>query len=229
MTPPPFGQGHLLPAAAPAAEAHGAAPVAVQQQLGPAVPGRGRTKQRLQSRSPGRRVRYPTRGVGAPRPSGLGLHAPRAGPQRPPVRPPAREPRASASPRTGSRRSLWGQARVGAPTPAQAARGPRTTGPRPVAARPGVCSVGQWRLARRRGHLGARGAPASPKGRARGRPRERGRVSGEGAASRRRVAASSRPAGAGGGSAHLGSGGRRGGTPRAAARPPAPAAWRSSR
>ena len=77
-------------------------------------------------------------------------------------------------------------------------------------------------------HVGV--PPAPPAGRAGGRPRERGRVSGKGGGLQppRRLLPP-RPARAGGGPAHLGSGGRRGGTPRAAVRPPAPIPWRSSR
>lgn len=174
-------------------------------------------------------------------PGGLGLQAPWAGPPRAACSPPAREPRACpvspgpARGEAGTPATRW--ARPGGRPRLQQWRlgvGGRCPGPRALDPWPpelgSTRSVGgAWPAARATwGHVGV--PPAPPAGRAGGRPRERGRVSGKGGGLQppRRLLPP-RPARAGGGPAHLGSGGRRGGTPRAAVRPPAPIPWRSSR
>lgn len=126
MTPPPVGQGHLLPAVAPAAEENGAALAAVQQLLCTAVTAQRPIKQRLGRRTPRAQSRQPPCWRTCPGQGGLCLLAPRAGSPGPLGPPPAREPPPGSRRRRGPAAP---RARPGlaTPTPALAAGDP---GPR---------------------------------------------------------------------------------------------------
>lgn len=200
VTPPPFGQGHLLPAVAQAAEENGAALAAVQQQLGSAVQGRGRIKQRLKNLTPRAQNRRPQLLAKVPLPGRPPPSAPRAGPRGPRVRPGAREARGwRGSPdqlaqEPGHRQQLAPGPRLLPRPQRERLRGPRTTGPSLGAARTGVRSVGRGRRAAAGATWGHVGAPPPPPARRAGwRAGERVSVGvcwARGAASSRRVASS---------------------------------------